>query len=196
MCRAAAPGWQAGGMGKVYDGIDDKLAGWLTAQPMFFVATAPLSSDGHVNLSPKGMTGSFAVLGPHRVAYLDYFGSGAETIAHLRENGRIVLMFCAFSGKPQIVRLHGRGRVLLPDSAAFAELRPLLAKDRDHGLRSIIDVSVDRVSDSCGYAVPNLEYVADREVLDLSHAKRDADYFVEYAATRNATSIDGLPALS
>lgn len=183
-------------MGNVYEGIDDKLAAWLGAQPMFFVATAPLSADGHVNLSPKGMAGTFAVLDPHRVAYLDYFGSGAETIAHLRENGRIVLMFCAFSGKPQIVRVHGRGRVLLPEDAGFAELRPRLAKDRDHGLRSIIDIAVERVSDSCGYAVPNLEFVADREVLDLSHAKREPEYFVEYAATRNATSIDGLPALS
>jgi hypothetical protein len=183
-------------MGKVYDGIDDKLASWLANQPMFFVATAPLSGDGHVNVSPKGMAGTFAILGPHRVAYLDYFGSGAETIAHTRENGRIVLMWCAFSGPPKIVRLHGRGRAVLPDDTDFAELRPKFAKVQDHAVRSIIVVDVDRTSDSCGYSVPNLVYVEDRDVLDLSHQKKPAEYFVEYAQTKNAQSIDGLPALS
>ena len=95
-------------MGKLYDEIDDKLAAWLVAQPLLFVATAPLGADGHVNVSPKGMGGTFAVLGPRQVGYLDYFGSGVETIAHLRENGRIVMMACAFHGPPKIVRLHGR----------------------------------------------------------------------------------------
>jgi hypothetical protein len=182
-------------MANVYDGIDDKLTAWLCAQPMFFVATAPLAADGHVNLSPKGMAGTFAVLDAHRVAYLDYFGSGVETIAHLRENERIVLMWCAFSGKPQIVRLHGRGRAVLPADAEFADLRPLLAKPIDHALRSIIVVDVDRVSDSCGYAVPNLVFQADRQVLDLAHAKKSAEFFTGYAAMKNATSIDGLPGL-
>ena len=182
-------------MATVYAIIDDKLAAWIGEQHMFFVATAPLSADGHVNLSPKGMAGTFAVLSPTRVAYLDYFGSGAETIAHLRENGRIVVMFCAFSGRPVIVRLHGRGRVLEPGTPEFESVRPRLTKEIDHGLRSIIVVDLDRISDSCGYAVPNLEYVADRDVLDLSHAKKPAEFFDEYRATKNATSIDGLPAL-
>lgn len=182
-------------MAKVYDGIDGRLAAWLGEQPVFFVATAPRSDTGHINLSPKGMHGTFAVLGPNRVAYLDYFGSGAETIAHLRENGRIVLMFCAFSGRPQVVRLHGRGRVLLPDEAEFATVRPRLARQNDHALRSIIDVRVQRVSDSCGFAVPQLGYVADRDVLDLANAKKPAEFFDEYARTKNAESIDGLPAL-
>ena len=182
-------------MSTVYDGIDDKLRAWLLVQPMFFVSTAPLSGEGHVNVSPKGMAGTFAVLGPAQVAYLDYFGSGAETIAHLRENGRIVLMWCAFSGPPKIVRLHGRGRVVLPGDAGFAELRPRFAKEREKAVRSIIVVDVARTSDSCGYSVPNLEFVADRDILDLHQEKRPAEYYVEYAHTKNATSIDGLPAL-
>src|ERR1700760_4623448 len=115
-------------MAQQYDEIDDKLRTWIGAQPMFFVSTAPLAADGHVNVSPKGMGGTFAVLGPDRVAYLDYFGSGAETIAHLRENGRIVLMWCAFSGPPKIVRLHGKGEAVLPEDPRFAELRPQFAK--------------------------------------------------------------------
>ena len=182
-------------MAKVYDGIDERLATWLGEQPVFFVATAPRSDAGHVNLSPKGMRGTFAVLAPDRVAYLDYFGSGAETIAHLRENGRIVLMFCAFAGRPQVVRLHGRGRVLLPGEPEFGAVRPRLAKQTDHAVRSIIDVQVQRVSDSCGFAVPQLTYVADRDVLELANAKKSAEFFDEYARTKNATSIDGLPAV-
>jgi hypothetical protein len=163
---------------------------------MFFVATAPLAADGHVNVSPKGMDGTFTVLGPRQVAYLDYFGSGIETIAHLRENGRIVVMFCAFDGAPNIVRLHGRGRGVLPDNAGFAELRDRFAKNRERGVRSIIVIDLDRVSDSCGFAVPLMQHVANRDVLDKAQARRDDGYFVKYAATKNATSIDGLPGLS
>src|SRR5581483_12403124 len=110
-------------MAKVFEAIDDKLADWLLAQPVFFVATAPLAAGGRVNVSPKGMAGTFAVLGPRRVGYLDYFGSGIETVAHLRENGRIVIMCCAFTGRPQVVRLHGLGRVVFPDASEFGELR-------------------------------------------------------------------------
>ena len=182
-------------MSKVYEEIDDKLAAWLLAQPMFFVSTAPLAGDGHVNVSPKGMAGTFAVLGSHRVAYLDYFGSGAETIAHLRENGRIAFMWCAFSGPPKIVRLHGRGSVVLPDDPAFPALRAEFAKEREKAVRSIIVADIDRVSDSCGYSVPNLEFVQDRDILDLRQLRRPDEYYEEYAKTRNATSIDGLPAL-
>jgi len=182
-------------MGNVYDGIDAKLSKWLLAQPMFFVSTAPLAADGHVNVSPKGMAGTFSILGPNQVAYLDYFGSGAETIAHLRENQRIVLMWCAFSGPPKIVRLHGRGRVVFPDGAEYATLRATFGKEREKAVRSIIVIEVERTSDSCGYSVPNLEYVADRDILDLHQDKRPAEYYEEYGKTRNAVSIDGLPAL-
>src|SRR3984885_2839292 len=140
-------------MSKQRDNINDDLAAWLREQHLFFVATAPLSADGHVNCSPKGGD-SFRVLGPLEVAYQDYTGSGAETAAHLRENGRIVLMFCAFEGPPKIVRLHGRGRAVMPGDPEFAATRRAFGKPRDLGLRAIIVVEVDRVSDSCGFSVP------------------------------------------
>jgi hypothetical protein len=179
----------------VYDGIDDKLAAWLTSQPVFFVATAPLARDGHVNVSPKGMAGTFAVFGPHRVGYLDYYGSGSETIAHLRENGRITLMFAAFTGRPTIVRLYGTGRILLTGDPEFAAWRPAFAKQRITAQRAIVLIDLDRVSDSCGYAVPLMDFVADRDVLDLRQEKKGPAVYREYPATKNAVSIDGLPAL-
>jgi hypothetical protein len=179
----------------VYEAIDDKLCDWLLAQPVFFVATAPLAAAGHVNVSPKGMAGTFAVLGPHQVAYLDYFGSGIETVAHLRENGRIVIMCCAFNGAPKVVRLHGRGRAVLPDHPEFAPLRRNFGKERDHGQRSIIVVDVDRIADSCGFSVPQMHFVGDRDVLDRAQERREPGYFETYAVTKNATSVDGLPGL-
>ena len=181
---------------KVHDGIDDKLARWLARQPVFFVATAPLADTGHVNVSPKGMAGTFTVLGPHRVAYLDYFGSGAETIAHLRENGRITLMFAAFAGRPNIVRLYGTGRVVLPEDSEFARLRGCFDKDRVVGQRSVIVVEVDRVQDSCGYAVPLMDFAGHRDVLDLHQEKKGPAEYVGRAHVKNPNSIDGLPALS
>jgi hypothetical protein len=181
-------------MGKVFDHIDDRLHAWLVKQPMFVVATAP-SEGGHVNASPKGMAGTFVVLGPTTVAYLDYTGSGAETIAHLRDNGRIVLMFNAFDGPPRIVRLQGQGRVVHLDDPAFAELRPRFSKPREIGQRAIVVVECDRIADSCGYSVPLMAYVADRDILDRAQERHDDDYYDEYWATRNAESIDGLPAL-
>ncbi len=180
-------------MAKLYEAIDDKLREWILKQSMFFVGTAPLGAEGHVNVSPKGMAGTLAVLGDRRVAYLDYFGSGAETIAHLRENGRIVLMFCAFDGPPKIVRLHGRGRTVLRDQAEFTTLRAAFGKDSTVGQRSVIVVDVDRVADSCGYAVPRMDFVGDRDVLDLHHMKKPDGYFDEYWDAKNAASIDGLP---
>jgi hypothetical protein len=179
----------------VYDGIDAKLAGWLTSQPVFFVGTAPLASDGHVNLSPKGMAGTFVVFDSHRVGYLDYYGSGSETIAHLRENGRITLMFAAFQGRPNIVRLYGRGRFVLTQDPEFESLRPHFSKQRITAQRAIVMVELDRVSDSCGYAVPLMDYVADRDVLDLSQEKKGQAVYRGYPDDQNARSIDGLPSL-
>lgn len=180
-------------MGAVYDGIDQKLGRWLCAQPVFFAATAPLAGDGLVNCSPKGQLGTFAVLDPHRVAYLDLTGSGIETVAHLRENGRIVLMFCAFEGRPRIVRLHGRGAVVLADDGRFADLR---ARFTDHpGIRSVVVVDVTRVADSCGYAVPQLSYLRDRDVLDLDAVKKGPERLAAYRREKNAVSLDGLPGL-
>ncbi|MGI4896909.1 MAG: pyridoxamine 5'-phosphate oxidase family protein, partial [Janthinobacterium lividum] len=167
-------------MAKTYPAIDDRLATWMTEQPVFFVATAPLAADGHVNVSPKGMVGTFAVLDPLTVAYLDYSGSGAETIAHLRENGRVVLMFCAFDGAATIVRLHGRGRVVPVGDPGFEDLRSRFGKDRRTGQRSVVVVDVDRVSDACGFSVPLMDFRSDRDVLDKAQERRNDAYFASY----------------
>jgi hypothetical protein len=181
-------------MGRVYEAIDDKLAGWIDEQHLFFVATAP-DEGGHVNVSPKGFAGSFAVLGPREIAYLDYTGSGIETIAHLQQNGRITVMFCAFSDKPRIVRLAGQGEAVLPDDQRFAELLAAFPSEPRRGLRSIIRIDCDRVSDSCGYGVPFMTYEGERDTMPRWVAgKSDAD-LAEYRATKNATSVDGLPGL-
>src|SRR5215208_1361588 len=143
-------------MGRIYDRIDDHQRAWIARQPLFFVGTAPLGADGHVNLSPKGPIGTLRVLDDHTVAYLDVVGSGAETIAHLRENGRIVVMLCAFEGPPRILRLHGRGEVVLPDDPRFEDLLARCAFDSpsiDEARRSIVVVHVSRIADSCGYGV-------------------------------------------
>ena len=180
-------------MGKIYDAIDGRLRDFVLSQPVFFVATAP--ADGHVNVSPKGIRGSFAVIGESRVAYLDYTGSGIETIAHLRQNGRITLMFCAFVGPPKIVRLHGSGEAVLPDDPRFPRLLACFEPLPTHGLRSVIVVEVNRVSDSCGYAVPLLDYAGERTLLTEWSDRKSVDDLVEYRKVKNSTSIDGLPAL-
>src|ERR671938_230378 len=161
-------------MGRVYDGIDERQREWIARQPMFFVGTAPLAGDGHVNVSPKGPIGTLRVLGPHRVAYLDVVGSGAETIAHLRENGRIVVMLCAFEGPPRIVRLHGRGEVVLADDPRFAELADTFDAGGvpDPARRAVVRVDVTRVAESCGYGVPLMDYAGQRPHQPASSAKR------------------------
>jgi hypothetical protein len=181
-------------MGRTYERIDERLAAFLLRQPVFFVGTAPLAGDGHVNLSPKGLAGTFAVLDDHRVAYLDLTGSGVETIAHLRENGRIVVMCCAFSGPPRIVRLHGRGHVHVPGEPTFDALRPHFTEQP--GIRSVIEIEVQRIADSCGYGVPELRYVGDRTRLtEWAGARESEASLAAYQAEKNATSIDGLPGL-
>jgi hypothetical protein len=179
-------------MGKTYPSIEPQIAEFIARQPVFFVATAPLSGEGLVNLSPKGLD-SFAILDPHTVAYLDLTGSGIETIAHLRENGRIVFMFCAFEGPPKIIRLHGRGDVLEPGDGEFAQLRPRFPAYESQ--RSIVRVRVERVADSCGYGVPRLRYEGERsQLLDWAERK-GPEATARYRAEHNATSLDGLPAL-
>jgi hypothetical protein len=178
-------------MGKVYELIDDRLREWMLAQPVVFVATAPLSGDGHVNVSPKGGAGAVAVVDATTVAYLDYTGSGVETIAHLRENGRITLMWCAFSGPPKIVRVHGRGTVLSCDDPAVRGWFPSMPT----GARAVIVVRAERISDSCGYGVPLMEHVADRDLLERWAEKKSPAGLDAYRAERNATSIDGLPGI-
>jgi hypothetical protein len=179
-------------MGKVFDAIDESMREWLRARHMFFVATAPLSGDGLVNLSPKGLD-SFAVLDPRRVAYLDLTGSGIETIAHLRENGRIVLMFCAFDGPPRIVRFHGRGEVFEAGAAGFDELAARFPQYPS--ARAVIRVDVSRIADSCGYGVPLYRYEAERDHIGAWASRKGADGMREYRAANNARSLDGLPGL-
>jgi hypothetical protein len=180
-------------MGKVYSCVDDSLRAFIEAQRMFFVATAPASAAGHVNVSPKGLD-TFRVLGPTSVCYLDYVGSGVETIAHLRENGRIAIMFCAFEGSPRIVRLHGRGTVIEPSDGAFVPLAGLFPQSR--GARAVIRIELTRVSDSCGFAVPLYSYQSDRPHLLSWVSHRTADAIAEYQGAHNTHSIDGLDALS
>ncbi len=182
-------------MAKRHEQIDRRLADFILAQPVFFVGTAPSGSDGHLNISPKGLTGSFLVLDPLRVAYLDYSGSGAESIAHLRDDGRIVIMFCAFTGPPNIVRLHGRGQVHFPADPVYARLFPLFADPRPAAPRAVVEVEVTRVSDSCGYGVPLLSYDGDRDLLSRYFERKSPEEITEYWARKNATSIDGLPAV-
>lgn len=180
-------------MGKVLEHIDDRLRAFIEAQQIYFVATAPNGVGGHVNVSPKGHADTFAVLGPLRVAYLDLTGSGAETLAHIRENGRVTIMFCAFDGPPDVVRLYGSGRIVLPDDA---ESSSLMAHFQPRpGQRTIVVVDVKRVSTSCGFAVPLFEYRGDRDLLHQWAARKTAAELDEYHHTRNAESIDGLPAL-
>jgi hypothetical protein len=189
-------------MGQVYAEIDDRLREWIARQQLFFVATAPRADDGHVNVSPKGPIGTLRVLGSAELAYLDLIGSGAETIAHLRENGRIVVMLCAFEGPPRILRLHGRGVVVMQGDPAFDELRARCAFDEpavSECRRAIVRVEVTRIADSCGYGVPLMSYEGERPHQHAWAQKKlrtgGAEAFADYQRAKNAESLDGLPAV-
>ncbi|HTW60000.1 MAG TPA: pyridoxamine 5'-phosphate oxidase family protein [Terriglobales bacterium] len=173
--------------------IDDHLREFILAQPMFFVATAPLASEAHLNLSPKGLD-SLRMLGPKKVAYLDVTGSGVETIAHLKENGRIVLMFCAFQGPPKILRLHGHGRAIEPGNPEFARMSAHFPAYES--ARSIIVVDVTRIADSCGYGVPLMKFEGVRQQHFAWAQKKGADGLKAYRAEKNRRSIDGLEGLA
>jgi predicted pyridoxine 5'-phosphate oxidase superfamily flavin-nucleotide-binding protein len=186
-------------MATIFDAITDHHREWIAKQSMFFVGTAPLAADGHVNVSPKGPIGSFRVIDDRTVAYLDVNGSGIETIGHLRENGRIVIMFCAFDGPPRILRLHGRGDVVFAGDERFAELADGLDNlSIDEAKRSVILVHVTRTADSCGYGVPLLSYEGMREHHAKSSSKRVRVMGVEgyhaFQRERGSHTIDGLPA--
>ena len=189
-------------MGKIFDRIDDHQRAWIARQSMFFVGSAPLDGDGHVNVSPKGPIGSLKVLDDHTVAYLDVVGSGAETIAHIRENGRVVVMLCAFAGPPRILRLHGHGEYVRLGDERFDELLALGFTEPgvSESMRAVIIVHVTRIADSCGYGVPLMSYEGERPHMDLSTAKRirveGEGAMRVYERAHNAESIDGLPALS
>jgi hypothetical protein len=177
---------------KEFSRIDESLREFIAEQAMFFVATAP-TEGGRINLSPKGYSDTFAVIDDHTVAYLDLFGSGVETIAHLRDNGRITLMFCSFTRNSRILRLFGTGRVVRPDDAEFDGIKGHFAGEHA-GLRAAIVVDVERIADACGYAVPYYELVDERPVLDAFHAKASDEKFAS-GLERNLHSIDGLPGL-
>jgi hypothetical protein len=177
-------------MAKTYDAITPELHKFIVAQPLFFVASAPLDAAGHVNLSPKGLD-SLRVLSPHQVAYLDLTGSGNETSAHLRENGRITFMFCAFAGPPRILRLYGCGRTVLPTSPEWDELRarfPIFP-----GVRQIIVADITRVQTSCGFAVPLMQYEGQRDTLIRWAEAKGEHGLVDYWQEKNVSSVDGLP---
>ncbi|GAA2124461.1 pyridoxamine 5'-phosphate oxidase family protein [Glycomyces algeriensis] len=184
-------------MGKTYPAISGRLREFIEAQPVYFVASAPLAEDGHVNLSPKGHNGSLQVLDEQTVAYLDFGGSHAETHAHLRENGRITLMWCAFSGPPNIVRVHGTGEAVYRDDPRFAELIPRFAEADGPGVRAVIVVRAKLITDTCGYAVPIMEYREERPLLRQFLGRKSDDEFAAYCESKehNATSLDGLLAL-
>lgn len=179
-------------MGKLFEGVTPELIAWVEQQHLFFVGTAPLSADGHVNCSPKGLD-TLRILDARHVAYLDLTGSGAETIAHLRENGRIVFMFCALAGRPKIVRFHGKGEVATPASPAWPKLLSLFPGYP--GARAIIHVEITRVSDSCGFGVPKFEYVEERDTLARWAEAKITDGLPLFRKQYNARSIDGLPSL-
>ena len=180
-------------MGKKYEGIEGAVRQFTEAQQMFFVASAPVDAIGHVNVSPKGLD-TFRVLGPKTVAYLDLTGSGIETVAHVKENGRIVLMFCAFQGAPKIFRLHGRGRVVEPGDAEFSEMR---SQFPDHdGVRSIIVVEVTDINDSCGFGVPLFRYEGQREQHGAWARKLGPEGIRTYQQKSNRRSLDGFSGIS
>jgi hypothetical protein len=178
-------------MSKRHDDVSPAMAAWIGEQSLFFVGTAPLSGDGHVNISPKGGD-SFRLLGPLEAVYQDYTGSGAETAAHIQENGRIVLMFTAFQGPPKIVRLHGQGTLIVPADPRYAEFARLFPDNP--GTRAFVHVAIERVSDSCGYSVPFYDLQSPRDTLDRWAASRTPEEIEAYRAEKNRHSIDGLPA--
>ncbi|NAZ82340.1 pyridoxamine 5'-phosphate oxidase family protein [Kineococcus sp. R8] len=180
-------------MGEVFAAIDDDLRRWIEAQPLWFTATAPLDAGGRVNVSPRGGD-SFSVLGPHRVGWVDFTGSGVETIAHLQENGRACVMFASFDREPRIVRLHGRGRVHRPGTAGFGEVVAL--HPPNPSTRAVITVDVDRVSDACGWGVPVMDVVTgERDLIRSNAAAAGPAGMAGYRERENTSSIDGLAGL-
>ena len=184
-------------MGALYDRIDGRLRKFIEQQPLFFVASAPRADDGHVNVSPKGRGSSILVLDEQTVAYLDFGGSHAETTAHLRENGRITIMWCAFDGPPTIVRVHGRGEPVFRDDPRWEELLPLFGSADAPGLRAIIVVRATRISDTCGFGVPLMDYREERTLHTDYMGRKTDEEFAAYCESKefNRASIDGLPAL-
>lgn len=176
-------------MGKFFDSIQPAQRAFIEKQHLFFVSTAPLKADGHINLSPKGLD-AFRVLSPNQVAYLDLVGSGNETSAHTLENGRITFMFCAFEGPPLILRLYGKGRAILPGSETWAQYAPHFTLPVN--TRQIFVADIELVQTSCGFAVPLYDYTAERTILAEWAAKKGEDGLHDYILEKNVESLDGL----
>lgn len=174
---------------KRHEQLDDRLITWISQQNLFFVASAPLASSGHVNLSPRGYD-SFRVLDNHTVAWLDLTGSGNETSAHIQENGRLTVMFCAFEGEPLILRLYGQGEVILPHTESWQQLLPRFTPLP--GARQIIRLRLERIQTSCGFGVPLMQTVEDRPRLMDWATKKGPQGLHSYREKNNQTSIDGL----
>lgn len=181
-------------MGQVYERIDERIQRWVAAQPMFFVGSAPLSATGHINVSPKGLD-TLRILDDRTLAFLDSGGSGIETVAHVRENARIVIMLCAFEGQAKIFRFHGRGEIVTPIDTEFASLVEKFDTN-ELGVRSIVRVHIDRISDSCGYGVPLMSFEAQRNISQKYLRSRGMQHVRDSAETKNQASIDGLPGIS
>ncbi|KRB77157.1 pyridoxamine 5'-phosphate oxidase [Nocardioides sp. Root190] len=177
---------------KVHARVAGRMREFVESQKVFFVATSPLAEDGHVNVSPRGIPGTFRMLDDLTFAWIETSGSGSETIAHLRENGRVTVMFCAFEGAPNIVRFHGRGRIVTRYDDEYTLLAPLFVDLP--GARAVVVVDIERISDSCGYGVPLMDYVGERELLQPYFARKGVEGSADYRRLKNRTSIDGLPA--
>ncbi|WP_351224085.1 pyridoxamine 5'-phosphate oxidase family protein [Streptomyces sp. NPDC002133] len=184
-------------MGQTYERIEGRIRTFIEEQPLFFTATAPLAGDGHVNLSPKGRKGTLVVVDERTLAYLDFGGSGAETIAHVRENGRITLMWCAFAGPPKVLRVHGQGEAVLRDDPRWAELIPYFKDADGAAARAIIVVRARRISDACGFAVPFMDYREERTQHAEHFGRKTDEEFAAYCEKKPhvGVSLDGLPAL-
>ncbi len=177
-------------MAKVHETITEAIKEFIARQHMFFVSSAPISGDGHVNLSPKGLD-CFRVLSPTRVAYMDLISSGNETSAHMLENGRITLMFCSFEGPPNILRLYGKGYTVLPGQAEWAELSQNFTLYPS--TRQIIVADITRVQTSCGFGVPLYQYQGERDHHFKWVASKDEESMTAYVEQNNMISLDGLP---
>jgi hypothetical protein len=179
-------------MGKEYQEIDESMQRWIERQRLFFVSTAPLAEEGHINCSPKGLD-SLKVLGSRQLVYADTGGSGIETLAHLKENGRIVVMLCAFEGPPKIFRFYGNGRPIEPRHTDFKALAAMFPNAPE--IRNLIVIDIDRIRDACGYGVPLYEFKSERDSLKNWCDSKSQQEMLEYRIENNTQSIDGLPGL-
>ena len=177
-------------MGKFSDSISPAHQEFIKQQHIFFVASAPLSAEGHINLSPKGMD-AFRVLGNNKIGYMDVISSGNETSAHTLENGRITIMFCSFDKTPNILRLYGKGFAVLPNSADWDLYAPHFTIYQS--TRQIIVADIHLVQTSCGFGIPVFDFMSERDIHFKWAEQEGAKGLQEYIKINNLKSLDGLP---